>query len=301
MLDRVTGATLIAFFLFSVVGAELTDLAYADPFFFSQMGGTIPAPAGTNPPVVTFLNVANQSVFSSNDLVLNFSAFVATSNNLTFTITELYYANSWQIGTTVLNLTGRDNYDWPTSFSINLTNAPKGPQWVEVSATATAFAYFTGNETQGPWAIHDQIDYAITTTSKVDFTVGVSPRILSVSLENETLNESSAPLSVLINEPIKQASYSLDNHGNVTFDGNATLSGLANGKHKITVYSVDEGGVSIVPKTVYFVVRVPEPFPTLAVVTVISAMSLVVALSSFLVYRRRRKTANFSNLEGSEG
>jgi hypothetical protein len=297
-------ATLIALLLFSAVGVESTDLAYADPYFFSQMGGTIPAPEGTNPPVITFLNVANQSVFSSDDLVLTFSAFVATSNNITLTITELYYANSWQIGTTVFNLTGRDNYDWPSQFSINLTNVPKGPQWIEVSATATAFAYFTDNETQDFWAIHHQIDYAITTISKVDFTVGVSPSILSVSLENETFNESSVPLSVLVNEPIEQASYSLDGHRGVAFDGNATLSGLTNGKHSITVYLIDESGVSLVPKTVYFSVRMPEPFPTLAVVAVVSTVSLVVALSGFLLYRRHRKTANLSNhllVEGSEG
>ena len=81
-------------------------------------------------------------------------------------------------------------------------------------------------------------------------------------MENKTFSSADVPLNFTINKPIREAYYTLDNRGNVTVSGNTTLTGLSNGWHNVTIYSIGENGIDSLPKTVYFNVDAPSPFLT---------------------------------------
>ena len=81
-------------------------------------------------------------------------------------------------------------------------------------------------------------------------------------------------------------SYSLDGQDNVTVAGNATLSGLPNGSHNLTLYVTDKSGNIGASDIIYFRVEVPEPFPTTLVIAVVITMVVGVGL---LFYFKKRK------------
>lgn len=84
----------------------------------------------------------------------------------------------------------------------------------------------------------------------------IPPVIDIVSPENTTYSTSTIPLTFTINEPTSWIGYSLDGQANVTITGNATLTGLDNGTHNITVYAIDIFGNTGSSNTVYFTVLV---------------------------------------------
>jgi hypothetical protein len=116
----------------------------------------------------------------------------------------------------------------------------------------------------------------------VDFT---GPSILVLSPENKTYDEGSIPLGFTVNEAVAQITYSLDGKDNVSITGNATLSGLANGLHNVTVYAKDEFGNKGASETVSFSVDVP--FPTILVIA--PTVSAAVVGIGLLVYLKKRK------------
>jgi parallel beta-helix repeat protein len=105
------------------------------------------------------------------------------------------------------------------------------------------------------------------------------PSIAVLSPENKTYDTSSIPLNFTVNAAVSQITYSLDEEENITFSGNTTLAGLANGDHNITVYFRDGAG-DAGSETIYFSVNVP--FPTTMVIAPIA--SVVVAGAGLLVY-----------------
>jgi hypothetical protein len=129
--------------------------------------------------------------------------------------------------------------------------------------------------------------YAISSNSTVEFMIGDAPSILSISLDNKTYDSSSVPLNVITDQPIKQATYSLDNQASVIFDGNTTLKNLANGFHNITVSCIAVNGTEGFPKTINFAVDADTPslnFIFLAIVVIIVSIS-----TALLIYRRRQR------------
>jgi parallel beta-helix repeat protein len=68
------------------------------------------------------------------------------------------------------------------------------------------------------------------------------PVITMISPENTTYNGSIVPLDVSADEAVDTWWYSLDGGGNVTFVPGASLKGLANGQHNITVWANDTNG-----------------------------------------------------------
>ena len=77
-----------------------------------------------------------------------------------------------------------------------------------------------------------------------------------------------------------------DGKKNVTIEGNTTLTGLANGRHNLTVYVWDEAGNVGASETVNFTTDVP--FPT-TLVLIASVASLVLVGVVLLVYFKKRK------------
>jgi hypothetical protein len=117
---------------------------------------------------------------------------------------------------------------------------------------------------------------------------GVPPVVQVVSPASQMYNESSVSLVFTLNKQVNWTGYSLDGQDNVTVAGNATLSGLANGMHNITMYAKDTFGNVGVSETFSFSVEVPFP-ATLVVAPVASVVVVGVVLA---IYFKKRKTVN---------
>ncbi len=282
----------ISVLLFAVAGTQVINLGKANPYIRDwKMEGTIPPPDGTKPPIISIFNPVNRTFYSSNDFLLNFNVTIERSNGISLSLSELYYIGSWQKDRTdidLISLFAKNNYTWPSTFSINMTDVPEGPRWLEVYAVATGFAYETRHEVKGVFYTTYYVGYKITSSSIVNFSIDTTaPSVLLLSMENKTFATSDVPLTLTINEPISQVTYSLDGQKNVTITGNTTLIGLSSGDHKLTVYATDEAGNVGASETITFSVTVPEPFPT-ELVTVGGASAAFVSVG-LVVYSLKFK------------
>jgi hypothetical protein len=282
----------ISLFLVAVAGTQFVSLGQANPYIRDwKMEGEISPPDGTKPPIVSISCPMNNTSYPSNSFSLNFTATVEKSNDISLGLSEVYYVASWQKGRTDIDLYSlfvKNNYTWPSTFSINMTDVPEGPHWLEVYAVATGFAYETRHEVKGIYYTTYYVGYKITSSSVVNFTIDTTaPSVLSLSVENETFATSDVPLTLIVNEAVSQVTYSLDGQKNVTIAGNTTLIGLSSGNHKLTVYATDEAGNVGASETITFSVTVPEPFPT-ELVTVGGASAAFVSVG-FVVYSLKFK------------
>ena len=85
------------------------------------------------------------------------------------------------------------------------------------------------------------------------------PSIIVLSPENKTYSTNAVPLAFTVNESTSWNGYSLDGQGNVTVTGNATIVGLSEGSHTITIYASDTSGNMGSSETVYFAVDTVPP------------------------------------------
>jgi len=125
----------------------------------------------------------------------------------------------------------------------------------------------------------------------VKFTVidVVSPGISILSIENNgKYNTSSLVLNFTVSEAFSKLSYVLDGLPNATLVGNSTLTDLPNGKHNVTLYATDLAGNVGVSETVYFDVKVSEPFPTVPVAAASVGVIAVGAVSGLFLRHRKR-------------
>src|SRR4030042_1310531 len=203
--------TLISVLLITALaGIFFVNLAWANPWFnplyhHSKIEEVIPLPEGTKLPVVTIFNPQNSKAYASKDILLNFSVTTEKSNNISLSVYELYYIASWQNGRigqrdrTAIDMKSvyvTNNYAYASyTVSINLTNVPEGPRWLQVYARSGAIAYETGLRVSG---LHYTTYYAAyeetLSSSKVELTIDTtSPKILSLSLENKTYDTSNVP------------------------------------------------------------------------------------------------------------
>jgi hypothetical protein len=106
------------------------------------------------------------------------------------------------------------------------------------------------------------------------------PKVSFLALENKTFI-GSVPLDFITNEQFSQATYSLDGQENVTINANATLTGLSEGDHNLTVYATDEAGNVGASETIYFSI-----FPTTLAIAVVTVAVIGIVL---LVYFKKRK------------
>jgi hypothetical protein len=113
----------------------------------------------------------------------------------------------------------------------------------------------------------------------------VPPAVSVVSPENMTYETSNVSLSFTVNKPVNWTGYSLDSGETVIVGGNATLEGLANGLHNVTVYAKDEFGNVGASEAVSFTVEVP--FPVMLVVAPVASVAVVGAV--LVIYFKKRK------------
>ena len=115
----------------------------------------------------------------------------------------------------------------------------------------------------------------------------VPPNVDVVSPEtNGTYLSGNVSLVFAVNRPASWIRYSLDGQGNITVNGNVTLSGLTSGLHNVTVYVRDEFENVGLSKTISFTVA--ESFPTVPVAA--ASVAVVASVSAgILVYFKKRR------------
>jgi hypothetical protein len=110
-----------------------------------------------------------------------------------------------------------------------------------------------------------------------------------LSLENKTYMTSEVPLNFTLSKPAQWIGYSIDEKANVTLAGNTTLTSLANGAHNLTIYANDKAGNMGRSGTLNFNVDVPSQSTSFMAVEVgVPASAAVMAILSFVVFRKRR-------------
>jgi hypothetical protein len=250
-------AAFISVLLFAVAGT-FVSLGQANPYLRDwKKESEISPPEGTLPPTILILSPKNNTAYASHNVSFTLNVSMPESNNVSLHISEIYYMASW-----LHDANGKSKIP-ANQGSINLTDIPEGPHWLEVHAVATGFAYETRRELKGIQYTTYFVGYRITSSSLVEFTIDTTaPSILSLSVEDKTYATSDVPLTLTVNEQVSQVTYSLDGQANVTVAGNTTLTGLSGGEHSVVVYATDTAGNTGASKTTTFSVTVPEPFPT---------------------------------------
>ncbi len=192
-------------------------------------------------------------------------------------------------------------------FAGNLTEISQASKFINLSATLDGLAdgkhsleiktttngrywHQVGGFRPGEVPGYDDLSAPILDSSSlVNFTIDVSsPSVSVLSPVNKTYDISDVPLNFTVKEPTSQIAYSLDGKETIAIFGNTTLTGLANGDHNLTIYSKDDYGNIGVSETIFFSVKVPEPFQTVPVATA-SAVAVVAVSAGLLVYFKKHK------------
>jgi hypothetical protein len=163
---------------------------------------------------------------------------------------------------------------WATATSMPVTRSDFGIAVVN-DILYVIGGYLRSSRHVTPVAVNEQytpIGYSVPLEIKV------------VSPASQTYNESNVSLVFTVDKPVNWMGYSLDGQDNVTITGNATLSGLTNGVHNITLYAKDTLENIGASETVSFSVEVP--FPATLVIAPIAGVVVVGAVLA--IYFKKR-------------
>lgn len=264
-----------------LVGTQIVEVTQAltpystyypgDPYTTIYTYKEIPPPANANArlPTVSILSPTNNTAIASNNVTIVFNV---ESTSYFIYLGPAYYKASWQsdnvtIDTESLSQSAANVHQ----LSVNVTNVPEGPCGITVYADAIVEYLVNSEEVVHPNTptsiilIHNLIItstvYRVMGSSTVNFTIDTSPpKISKISMENETFNSTTVPLSFNVNEETSQLSYSIDNQEKVTIYGNTTLTNLTEGTHNLEIYANDSAG-NIAVSTANFTIK-PKPSPS---------------------------------------
>ncbi|MCW4044054.1 MAG: hypothetical protein NWE94_00880 [Candidatus Bathyarchaeota archaeon] len=128
-----------------------------------------------------------------------------------------------------------------------------------------------------------------TVTAGTHFAVDITaPKILVHSPKNKVYNTSDIQLIFTVDESVSQIYYSMDDQERIIINENATLTGLPNGSHKLTIYAEDEAGNIGESEIVAFITE--APFPSTLVVAV--AVLLVILCLVLLIMHFGKRNRN---------
>jgi hypothetical protein len=134
--------------------------------------------------------------------------------------------------------------------------------------------------------------YEVFAQRTVKFSIDESPPTISgLSISNKTYNLEDIPLNFDVDENTSWAAYNLDNQGNVTIQGNVTLTGLSDGYHSIVVYANDTLGNMGESETVFFTIdtlKTPIGEPLTPAIVLVSVILIVMGVV-LLTYFKKRK------------
>jgi hypothetical protein len=289
--------TAIAFYVALLLFGELfqlSNLAEANPVLYDYYGGADPSKPGAEPPTIEIFPQNNTS-FNKEDITFTVNVTIGESGTPSNRWIQLvYYRADWQTSniqvfgyfrqwgdepnptfcSTILNLTGTNN-----------TSLSEGKHTLTVSAIEEG-------EYEDPPRFEDGLcrivyySFHITGSSTVTFIIDrTPPRISILSVENKTYTAPEIPLNFTVNEPLLEATYTLDGRDGVPVTGNTTLTNLADGSHLITIHALDEAGNIGSSETIYFTVA--KAFPTAIVITAI-ALATVIGLGCLIYFKKSK-------------
>ncbi len=197
------------------------------------------------------------------------------------------------------NKTYNINKDIPVEFNVNTTSSIESMGYaldtqsnVTIPRNTTLYGPIPdGTHTLKVYSVFSGI---LPVSSIINFTIDTTPPKVSIlSIADETYNISTIPLVFTVNETTSLITYILD--GKVyTINGNATLTGLQNQMHTLTVYATDEAGNAGASETIDFNVQVPIPSQMALAILPPIAIVLIGGLS-ILIYLEKRKQTTAKN------
>ena len=271
--------------LFIVTGMQFANVIQANPYQLV----TIPPPAGVHS-FVEIYSPQNNTVTCKNRIFLNFTAGVGSSEisyiREGFTVS---YKPDWEPNSTLIYTTPPNAMQSLVSFAskaVTLTNVPEG------NHTVICYVGIDGKIiTPAVYPNLGLIQYfSFSNSTSVSFFVDtIAPKITDITIDNNTYNSSNVTSSFKVSEPVSKLSYSLDSQGNVTIRENAlNFTDLVNGVHNVTIFATDNVGNIGQSETMYFYVKLPEPFPIVSVLIASIISIVIIVVTGLLVYLKRR-------------
>lgn len=270
-----TAAFISVLLLMAMAEGCFVKVAQANPYLdYNQVS----PPSGSTP-----LNIIVQSPFNNalyNDNNVNITLNINNKRTSMITLLDAYLKADWlQENTTVYKQNGYSP-EFPATWDYSniLINVPDGEHSIVIYALGQGFYATDGGLTANI--------FYLTAVSMVKFKIDTAPPQVSVtSPANATYSRSDIPLDFTLYENVSKVTYSLDGIVNSTYSENATLSGLVEGSHTLTVYAWDLAGNVGASETVFFSVEVP--FSTTMVIAPV--VSVAVVGVGLLVYFKKRK------------
>ena len=149
--------------------------------------------------------------------------------------------------------------------------------------------YFDGGNNRG---------YHVLACETVEFKVDVSsPEITQLSIVNQTYDKQAIPLSFSVNEETSWIAYNLDSKGNVTIQGNTTITDLSLGSHTIGVFANDTAGNMGKTDTVTFEVRAEELPLAIVLCGIIAVIVVALGVSLFVYFKKYNKKEYALNMQ----
>lgn len=242
--------------------------------------GMVPPDSETFPSKISVATPINNTVYAVNRLPLIFNVTTPQSTTAVSTIVQtVTYQADWMDKTVDVFMGGQEQ----VSLSLQLSNIPEGNHSIIIQTLGSGL-YDEGSSYK---------EFRISSSSEIKFKIDTTIPIISLQqIENVSLKEG-IPLVFMVNEPISEVTYVIDNQQNITIQGNATIPYLPAGKHNVTVFASDLAGNFGKSEATFFVVQQPEPieaglFPITNVAIIISIIILSIA-TFYLLYRRHRK------------
>jgi hypothetical protein len=268
--------------LVAIAEACFVKLAQANPYT-RFVPKRISPPADATPPVVSVSSPKNHATYSVNDVAV---AFSVSTEGIAYDVAiyDVYFKASWLQDNVTLY---EQNSRGPWSYNETFWDMPDGEYNVVITVVGVG-SYVEGVDYSDGTIYH----FDLTTISVVNFTIATPPVVSILSPKNETYGSSEVPLNLAVDKSFSKISYVLDYQDNVTIDGNATLTGLSNGVHNVTVYAWGDAGNVGSSETVVFIVATQEPsFPAMSVSAVSVASVATVGVGLLLHRKKRRREA----------
>ena len=253
----------------------LPTVAGTDSIFFARADDVANIVASSYHAIL--IETPDNHTIYANEMPLKFSVDYLYQDGLIAwqTLNKLSYSINGKPLVTIKTIQGPSLIPYIFNAAVNISELSNGPHKIEVTAS------FTANVNNLFVPTYD------CSSEPVYFTVYNTPppAVSIISIKNKTYNEMDFSLVFAVDKLTSWIAYSLDNQANVTISGNATLSELSYGPHKIRVYANDSLGNMGVSETIYF--SILEPFPTTLIL--VSVITVAVVGIGLLFYFRKRK------------
>jgi hypothetical protein len=279
----------------AVLGVSLTSANFvvnANPYRHEWHFSDVDVPESTEIPTITILTPENNSFFRNNFALFFNITIPKTNGEKSFgSVNNLYYKASWEPRETQIKIDrGVSGVSDNTSIAIDFFCKIGGNHSLTIYGEAHG-SYIADSKlkddsiTMVTW--YERFTQNIAST--VYFTIDLlAPQITMQSPQNKTYTTPDVPLDFKVNEATSQLLYCLDGNENQTITQNITLSGLGEGLHNVTVYATDLAGNVGPPKTTFFRVDLPDPFP-IELVTGVIAGTVIAGLCTGIFYVTRHK------------